>query len=399
MTKAWHKSGLLLICIVLFSVIALIGLNLPKQSLSMLPGAEGAKVGVYSVQNPISNHAFEVGTQTDPDASIMPDDPYNVRYDPDSASVGYPDLYITLSKMWSEGETKEPVDYWIQRDNKWVHVNGYVDVLYFHINFRAEPSGDAEWPTYPFMSGHSEYEKRWGNTKFWFATGVTIWNLAYPDPDESRKEGHVWAAPLSAYVTGTEVASGSSQYTYIDPEPYPGRQVTLFSDTSGGNIVDIIGNTEPSNLNASLYTTWGTSSPDTRLRSGIGYFRFTLTDFGCECWWVNMLWWKQLGYRTPKIQYTVKIYYLVIGQFIYTQAQYEEWILGEAKKEEPKSWWEQVNEWWEMVVTSPYSYLWIGIIAIFVILVIIAILAILSPAFRVLLTSAAASKIKSRQNG
>lgn len=376
-----QTKGIILLLIIIFGVILVIGPPLTSKPMALLPGAEGAKVGVYSVQNPVTLDTFIVGTDNDPDASIMPDDPYNTRYDPDESKVGYPDVYVTLSKMWSEGETKEPVDYWVHRQDEWVHVKGYVDVLYFHIDFRAEPSGDAEWPYYPFATGHSEYERRWGNTKFWFATGITVWNLAYPDPDESRKEGHVWAAPLSAYVTGAEVAAGSSQYTYIDPEPYPGRQVTLFSGTDGGNIVDIIGNTDPSNLNSTLYTNWGSSSPDTRLRSGIGYFRFTLTDFGCEWWWVNFLWWRQLGYRTPKIEYTLKVYYLVIGQFIYTQDQYEEWILGKAKEEEPKSWLDQLGEWWHGVVTSPYSYIWIAIIGFFAILIIIGILAIFAPRF------------------
>jgi hypothetical protein len=352
------------------------------QSLSLLPGAEGTKVGVYSVQNPNSMINYVVGRDTDPEASAMPSDPYNVFYDPDSAKLGYPNFLITCSKMWSENEYKEPINYWVQKGSEWVHVAGEVHVLYFNLVFRAAPDADAYWPSWPVRQGNTEFETKWNKGTVWLLTGITVWNLAYPDPQVSQKSGRVWGAPLSSYVISGEIAPGSSSEIYLIPEAQSGRQIALFSDTSGGSIVDIIGNHEPSNLNSTLYANWGSDSPDTRLRSGQGYFAFTPTNFGVD-WGESWTPGRVVNWAEAKIQYNIKISYLIIGQFIYTQEEYEKWILGSAEQHNQPSFWEawahSLDAWITGTITNPFTYLWLGIGGFFTVIAAVIVLSIFAP--------------------
>lgn len=298
---------------------------------SLLPGPEGAKVGLYSVQDPLTLVTYVIGESRDPDAAAFPVDPMNVRYDPDASGSGYPDFYIDLSKVWSENEVLDKeINYWVSDADGWHHVTGKIHVSYFNIVFRAEPSGDAGQPPPILQTGQTEYEKHWKSGAFWLATGTTVWNNAVLDPsvEPNVKYGHVWSAPLSAYIIQREEAPDCSTWNYLNPDIQVGRQVTLFDSPSGGSIIDTIGNMDPatSDLNSTVYNSWtGSPSPDSRM-SQIGYFVFEPTDFGVE-WWYNPL----FGYKTPKLQATVKVYYLVIGDFIYTQQEYQEWILGESK--------------------------------------------------------------------
>lgn len=377
--------------ILLLVLIPITIVGFPMLMLGTLPAAEGAKAGVFSVQNPTSLQNYRIGLDVDPDASIMTTDPYNVVYDPDAMKLGYPNLMITCSKMWSENEYKEPINYWIKKGDQWVHVAGETHVLYFNIVFRAAPDADAYWPSWPARDGKSEFEIKWTRGTIWFLTGLTVWNLIYVDPQVSQKTGHVWGTPLSAYVINGEKAVGSSSLIYLMPEAQPGHPVTLFSDTSGGSIADIIGNQEPTDLNSTLFTNWGSDSPDTRLRSGQGYFQFTPTNFGVE-WWESWTPGRFVNWAEAKIQYNIKMYYLIVGQFVYTQTEYEKWVLGEAESHSQPSFWEawahSLDQWIAGTIQNPFTYLWIAIGGFFSILIAAVVLAIFAPgALQVLIGS------------
>jgi hypothetical protein len=376
------KAGILVL-VILGAFILIAATPQGRQfMLQMLPGAEGTKVGVYSVQNPKTMMNYVVGRDTDPLASVMPTDPYNVFYDPDDAKLGYPNFMIECSKMWSESEYKEPINYWVKKGDQYVHVAGECHVIYFNLVFRAAPDADAYLPTWPIRSDNTEFETLWTRGTMTFLTGLAIWNLAYPDPLISNKTGRVWGTPLSSYVISGEKASGSSSFIYLVPVAESGRQVTLFSSPQNGSIVDIIGNQEPSNLNSTLYANWGSDSPDSRLKSGQGYFKFTPTNFGVE-WgesWTpgRYVWWNE-----AKIQYNIKMYYLVVGQFIYTQSEYEKWVLGAAESHYQPSFWEawanSLDKWITGTLMNPLTYLWIGIGAFFIIMVAVIVVAVRAP--------------------
>jgi hypothetical protein len=111
------------------------------------------------------------------------------------------------------------------------------------------------------------------------------------------------------------------------------------------------------------------------MRSGIGFFSFQPTDFGVSPnWWYTWNWLsRQLGYKTPKIQYDIKIYYLVVGQWVYTQEQYETWVLGQAKNYQPKGLWQQLGDWWSNPVNSLSALLTIGIIVIVAVVILVTV--------------------------
>jgi hypothetical protein len=366
--------------ITLIFLLLLVAAISPKP-LSLLPGPEGAKVGVYSVQNPYSLISYVVGRETDPLASVSPNDPYNVRYDPDESSGGYPDLYVSLSNVWSNQEVLDKtIDYCVQRsDGTWNHITGRIHVVYFNVVFKAEPSSDAWKQPVIGSNGQSEYEQRWKTGDIWFATGVTVWDSAAIDPSGATgKTGRAWGTPISAYIISREVASDSSNLNYLNPEIEVGRQITLFSSPTGGSIADIIGNTDPTtgNLNSTVYQNWADQSPDSRMRQ-TGYFMFEPTDFGCQ-WWYTIT---GFGSACPKVQATVKMYYLIIGQFIYTQEEYQAWKLGGAKHE--YTWWDyQVQNWngfWAGVsswIANPFNIAGLGLYGLLIVAVIAAVVLI-----------------------
>ena len=347
--------------------------------LSLLPGAEGIKVGAYSVQNPVSLLHYVIGRDSDPLASIMPTDPYNVRYDPDASDRGYPDFYASLSGVSSDQEVVDKqINYWVQdlSSGNWTHIVGSIHQAQFTVAFKAEPSSNAAIPPLMGSGGTTEYEVHWKSGEIWFATGVTAWNLAIPDPAYQGKSGHVWGAPLSAYITDKQIASDSSPYVYMNPELEVGRQITLFSSPGGGgSIVDIIGNTDPAttNYNSTLVLTWGANqSPDTRMKQ-IGYFMFQPTDFGVN-WWYPFPY-TSFSYTTPKAQVTVNIYYLIIGQFIYTNEEYQKWILGQAKKQ--LNWFDYAvqnwNNFWAGAaawIANPFNIAGLGLYGLLIVAVI-----------------------------
>jgi hypothetical protein len=90
------------------------------------------------------------------------------------------------------------------------------------------------------------------------------------------------------------------------------------------------------------------------------------------------VWWNE-----AKIQYSIKMYYLVVGQFIYTQSEYEKWVLGAAESHYQPSFWEawanSIDQWITGTLMNPFTYLWIGIAAFFIIMVVVAIVAIRAP--------------------
>jgi hypothetical protein len=154
------KLAVALVAILIASIFII--LELPAAHIlpqALLPGAEGAKVGVYSAQNPYTGQTYVLGRDTPAGAGAWSPDPYNFRYDPDNPNKGLPDFYIDISKISSEGERAQSVDYWLHMsDGSWVHESGFVESLYFNIVFRAEPSAGATWPSPSYApDGSSEF--------------------------------------------------------------------------------------------------------------------------------------------------------------------------------------------------------------------------------------------------
>jgi len=364
--KSVFEKNKRLIAIVIIALLGALYLN--STGLSLLPGAEGVKVGVYSVQDPHTGASYVLGRDNPSGAGAWVPNPMNLRYDPDDPKWWLPDLYVDLQNPWTEDERKQSINYWVKgNDGKYHHIYGYVQSFYFNIVFRAEASGDAYAPPYGQYRGQTEFENRWNDGEIWFATGATVWNVATQDPD-FKGTGHVWAAPLYARVDHVEYPRAkdegdftgeTSQYIWLTPEPYAGRQVTLFSSPGYGSIIDIIGNTDPdtTRLNETLAYNWGGVSPDTRMRQ-TGYFVFEPTDFGCESWY-DPPW--AFHAKAAKIQYTIKIYYLIIGDFIYTHDEYEEWVMGGAKHTDPQgSGWPDWIDALASALGNPWTWLGIG---------------------------------------
>lgn len=366
-----RKIGLTLCFLVLFLFVNPYSPVSPFYNLSVgWGGPEGVFYEVYSVQNPntLINYPIYSGASgykgADPEASNFPWSTLNVRYDPDNSKNGYPDFYVDVSKIWTENERKDPVDYWVQRqDGSWQHISGFVEVLYSKVVFRAEQSGDADDPTWPTRSGNSEFEVNWRNGVFWFRTGATVWDQAYIDPLVEQKDGRVFAAPLSAFVLSTEAPEESSVYNYLLPDKQSGRQIQFFAspnygDTSLDPAVTNLDYSVNQDLNVTLQSAWMNVSPDSRLKPE-AYFGFEPTDFGVQWWetWPTP-WERYINSRSAKIEYTVKWYFLVVGEWIYTQTEYETWVLGNAKIFEKQQFWEAWGNWVGGILTNPLTFLW-----------------------------------------
>lgn len=362
----FNKSVVCTVIILAIITITLI-FNIQSFRLQLWPGPEGLDAGVVAYQTKFPTHQAGV---------YYTDEPLPTGDNPSYEWTQWPtvDPYNTLiaktNWFWSTGYKQEllverrtptrdtllesrKIEYWIpMAENEWKKVVGTVVPWVFEVQIALKPG-----------SG-SDYTKFNDGEAVWFGIGTKKWDKAYPDPDNQTQFSHAgWSIPLAVYIEKYDPygywsendkqrrqipkSEWVTECVQITPD-LDGRTITLFQNPETPVSLDEVwyqGNLELGALNSALGMLNETVAlnpyPDTDFASH-AYFKFTFSNFQpkAETDWLGQttaLWF-------PSVIYRLRVYYLELGTFIYTQKQDElpDW--------EPREWQKMFTpykEWWD----------------------------------------------------
>lgn len=310
---------IVLLIVLLLGAVVIVGAKPSQLSTVLVQSGEGPQTGLYGFNPPDTNTIYLANDQ-----SMSAQTFGGAYYDWLSGSSvglgtlqGNPATWVDVqgntpqslstpflgSGLNLQGQPSgQQISYFVTMSNGTkYHVTGSVYTDTLTLEFKANGS-----PNLSFHGG-----------SLWFGFYVNIWGTQLCDPTNTStcNNGYVWGAPLEAVITQSQVeaitpsgTSNSPTNDQINPMSQ-GANIPLYSGVT--NQVPVGNGLPPDNTGGSVVG--GSPLAPDQYMSQYTYGDFSLINFGpYGCGFTN------LSVCYPDITLTITLYYLVIGQFLWT---------------------------------------------------------------------------------
>lgn len=355
------------LCLVTLTIVVLLVAS-QVHPFQLYPGLEGLDAGVvgYQIKEPSEAMGYYQTNEQFPDGDLNPRyewtqyptvDPYNTRINKHWVQGEWLqtqcDKNILVERQTPTRDTTlegRKVEYWLDiGEDKRKHIVGTVVPW----TFKLAISMHGDYHSIPaFEDGEG----------VWFGLGTKRWDRAYPDPDNTDVYSNAgFSIPLAVYIEEFEDAPlwHDDENNWKKPErawidecvdvtpSLSGRTITLFNDPITPVTLDDVwyqGGMSSSAVSDALAALNSSLSPnpypDSEFQSHC-YFKISFERFAV--FQEKDFWGSVTATWFPAIEYRLRVYYLELGEFIYTQEE------DEIPPWEPRGW---------TVIFSPVWYWW-----------------------------------------